>query len=381
MRRLATAVAVAGLVTLLEAGAAAADPAVPGDYRSTVDAIEPAADAVHAEVVGGDAFLALTVDAGHEVVVAGYQGEPYLRFRPDGTVQRNRRSPATYANERRDGATDVPSTADAGAEPEWATVADGGTYAWHDHRIHWMGSGRPDGAVPGEWTRGWAVEIRVDGTATRITGTLALAHSVSPVPWMAIGLTGVGAVLIAGRRRPLVAGALAAPAASAVALGVGWAQRADAPAVAPASPLLVLMPAVGVALGVLGLALVSAGGRRNAHVPQPVTAAAPTESGDGGWVRAIVATARAGARTIAVAATLGSATAVMGWGLLRLAVLTKPVIPTALDPGLDRAATVLALGMAVAAAGLVVWSGGSATPHEDEAEVGTAVTVGGGRRR
>jgi hypothetical protein len=346
----ATAVVVAtvALVALVRADPAAADPPVPTDYRSTVEAIEPAADGVRAEVVGGDAFLELTVDRGLRVVVTGYQGEPYLLFRPDGSVQRNRRSPATYVNDSRDGGAEVPASADPEADPDWETVAQGGAYAWHDHRIHWMGSQRPDGAEPGEWTRPWTVDIEVDGAATRITGTLALVDGVSPLPWVALGLAAAAAVVLAGRRRPLVVAAVAALVAAVLASGVAWAQRADAPAGSGANPLLVAVPLAGVAAAGLGITV----GRRM------------------------------GRRALA-AMTLAAAAAVAGWGVLRLDVLSKPVLPTLLDAWIDRAGTTLALASALASAGLVVWGSGLVSADDDEpgSKTGAAITVAGGGRR
>ena len=101
------------------AAPAAADPPRPTDYRSTVTAVTPAADGVRAEIVGGDAFLELRVDEGTRWSCRGTEGEPYLRFRADGTVERNIRSPATYLNDDRQGAVDLPPRADAEAEPEW----------------------------------------------------------------------------------------------------------------------------------------------------------------------------------------------------------------------------------------------------------------------
>ena len=99
------------VAALLVAGAspAMADPAGPSDFRSEVTGIVPAADGVEAEVRGGDAFLEVRVDEGHEVLVEGYSGEPYLRFSADGTVERNRRSPATYVNDSRKGKGDGPA--------------------------------------------------------------------------------------------------------------------------------------------------------------------------------------------------------------------------------------------------------------------------------
>ena len=111
--------------------------------RSTVEAIEPPAEGVTAEIVGGDSFLRVRAEPGRTVVVRGYEGEPYLRFRPDGTVEVNRNSPAAYVNESRYG-TDPPASADATAAPAWQEVAADGSYAWHDHRTHWMATNRPD---------------------------------------------------------------------------------------------------------------------------------------------------------------------------------------------------------------------------------------------
>jgi hypothetical protein len=339
--RAAIAAAVVAAVSVGHAAPAAADPPVPTDFRSTVDAIDPAADGVRAEIVGGDAFLELSVGEGHEVVVEGYQGEPYLWFRPDGTVERNRRSPATYVNESRDGAVDLPDGVDAetaeAAEPDWQPVADGGTYAWHDHRVHWMGGERPEGAEPGDWTRPWAVDVVVDGTETKITGTLALAEGVSPLPWAALALAAAAAAALAGRRRPVVTAAAATLVAGGLAFAVGWAQHDATPAGAGANRLLVVVPVVGLVVAALGLgfALRSAGGdaRLVRGRPGRTTVAAP----------------------VATTATLAAAAAAAGWCVLRLEVLWRPVLPTELAYGLDRGGTALALGLVVAAAGLVVW--------------------------
>ena len=244
---------------LAGAGPAAADPPRPTDYRSTVTAITPAADGVRAEVVGGDAFLELRVDEGHEVVVAGYEGEPYLRFRADGTVERNARSEATYLNDDRQGDVDLPAGADNEAEPEWETVADGGTYAWHDHRIHWMGGSRPPGAEPGDVVQSWTVPLSVDGAATEVSGELVLVARVSPLPWIALGIAGAAAVVVLGRRRPLVP-AVAVTVAAAGALVVGWAEFSVAPTGSGANPLLVAVPLVGLVAAGLGVAFRGRGG-------------------------------------------------------------------------------------------------------------------------
>jgi hypothetical protein len=335
---LATLVGVAGLVT--HAAPAAADPPAPSDFRSTVTGIDPEAAGVRAEIVGGDSFLELSVDEGHEVEVQGYGGEPYLRFREDGTVERNRRSQATYLNEDRRGAVDIPPEADNEAEPEWEEVAGAGTYAWHDHRIHWMGDGKPPGVEPGTVIQDWTVAMSVDGTPSEIQGTLVLAEEVSPLPWFVLALLAAAAVVLLGRRHAMLTAGGAALVASLAALVAGWGEYAAAPSGSGMNPLVVVVPVLGALAAVAGLALRS----------RPPWGAA---------------------------ATLASAAAVIGWAVLRAEVWWKPVLPTDLPYNLDRACTAVALGLGVAAAGLVVWSGGLTFG----AARATAATAGGGDPR
>jgi hypothetical protein len=314
-------VALAALVA--GAGPAAADPPRPTDHRSTVTAVTPAVDGVEARIVGGDAFLELRVEEGHEVVVPGYgeDAEPYLRFGPDGSVERNLRSEATYLNEDRQGSVDLPAQADREAEPEWETVAEDGTYAWHDHRIHWMGGSRPPGAEPGDVVQSWTVPLTVDGEPVEVTGELVLVARVSPVPWIALAAAGAGIVAVLGRRHPLVPTSAVAVAAAG-ALLVGWAQFSVAPAGSGANPLVVAVPLIGLVAAALGVAF-------------RTRAAGPV-------------------------AALAGAAAVVGWGILRIDVLWMPVLPTDLPAGLDRAVTALAVGVATAAAAVIVWTGGLA---------------------
>lgn len=328
--RVAVALGVAALAGLAGASPAAADPPRPTDYRSTITSVEPPPDGIEVAVVGGDSFLEVRVDEGHEVEVPGYEGEPYLRFRADGTVERNENSPARYLNDSRRGEVPVPASAGKDAEPDWRRVASDGRYAWHDHAIHWMGTGNPPGKGPGDVVTDWTVELTVDGTPTEVTGTLVWEHRVSPVPWAALAalaaavVFGVGHLLRNAPARVGLVGPAAALAAAAAATVVGWGQYADAPAGSGVSVLVVLVPAAGVALGAVALAL--ALGRR--------------------------------APGVARAAALASAAAVLGWAALRIAVLVKPVLPTTLPAAVDRAGTAVALGLALAAAGVVVLASG-----------------------
>jgi hypothetical protein len=334
--------ALAALATVVaHAGPAAADPPRPSDFRSTVTGVAPEAEGVSAEVVGGDAFLELTVD-GREVIVTGYGGEPYLRFRPDGTVERNVRSTATYINESRNADVTPPATADNDAEPQWDKVAGGGTYAWHDHRIHWMGDDPPPHVEPGEVVQDWTVDITVDDTPTTISGELVLEPRVNPVPWLLLGLAALALVVVLGRRHPTAVSRVAALAAAAGASVVGGAQYRAAPPGSGVNPLILVVPLVALGAAAAAIAL-----RK---------------------------------RTISGALTLAACAGVIGWAFLRLTVLWKPVLPTDLPFALDRGITAVALGLALAAAGLVAWSGGLVAPPPMDAQppVDAGVAAGEG---
>lgn len=106
------------------------------NYRSEIT--DPGADGLTWATGGGDGLVELTNNTGVEVTVFGYQSEPYLRFVPGDGVYRNASSPATYLNEDRFGDVDMPPRTSATTEPHWVKVNVDDTYAWHDHRTHWM---------------------------------------------------------------------------------------------------------------------------------------------------------------------------------------------------------------------------------------------------
>ena len=201
---------------VLLAGPAAADPAQPGDVRSEVVRLTPDVPGVEAGVVGGDSFLRLRVDDGIEVVVLGYEGEPYLRIRSDGTVEVNDRSPARWLNENRLAAVGLPPTADAAAEPTWRRIGSGGETAWHDHRTHWMAASRPD---PPE--RDWSVPLLVDGRPATIEGRYVYSPPPPAWPWWTGALVFAAAIIPLGRRhRPVAAGSVMTAGGLAVAVGL-----------------------------------------------------------------------------------------------------------------------------------------------------------------
>lgn len=166
-------------------------PSVASAHGGTTDATnyssrvtDPGATGLEWSVSGGDSLLRLRNSTGQAVVVVGYQGEPYLEFRADGTVWVNVHSPARYQNTTRYATEPLPQEADAAATPEWSKVADDGTYSWHDHRIHWMSPLVPQGvdADPGLDQRilGWSIPLRIAGTDIDAHGEL---WWIAPSPW------------------------------------------------------------------------------------------------------------------------------------------------------------------------------------------------------
>lgn len=337
-RRFVVAFAGVSLVVIMGAPVAAADPAQPTNYRSTVDAVTPATNAITIKVVGGDGFLDLDVKRGHTAAVAGYQGEPWLRVLANGIVQENQSSPATYLNENRYGKAPVPANATAEAattNPRWKTVGRSGSYMWHDHRIHYMTPQVAPRLIPGtnrvaisDRADGrWVVAMTVDGRATRVFGELTLSSAPSPATAWLIAL-GVAVVLIVislgwrGTVRPLIA--TATIIVSALATWSGWRELEVIPKAAGGNPISVALPAAAIFVTLLSLAL------RNAA-----------------------------SRTIAM---LAGAAALGAWSLLRVQSFGKAYPLTSLSPALGRAIAAAVLGVAVASVVGAFATGGLSLP-------------------
>ena len=325
MKLIARVVTGACLLVLLTAAPAAADPAKPGDYKSTVTNVVPAITGVSVKVVGGDGFLELVVDRGRDVTVLGYYGGPWLHVRPDGTVEENQHSPATYQNATRYGSIapdSVTPDTETKEAPEYKIVRTDGTFAWHDHRIHWMSPQRPPGATEGHIVPGyedWKVPMIVDGTAVTVHGQLVLERSVSPIPWFALALLTAAVAIFIGRGKSTFVAGITALLAALAALEVGIVAYRSVPAAAGPNPLEIGLPAVAVVTALLAGLL---------H-----------------------------RKPVGVVFTLAAVASLSGWVFMRLAVLFSPVLPTNSPFALDRGATALALGCSVAAAVLAVRSG------------------------
>lgn len=242
-------------VGLWPASPALADPARPGNTVSEVEAVQPLVAGLRVDIVGGDAFLRVRAAAGLEVLVPGYQGEPYLWIRPDGTVWRNVDSPAAVLNENRYvSGTSSEVTTRPGAplpEPRWQAYGAGGEVLWHDHRVHWMGSGTPPTIDPDGLVQRWEVPLMVDGVEVVVSGSLRRLDAASPLWWLAaVVAAGLGFV----NRRSGVALGLVVMGAGSFAAVVAWWSWAALPSPARSVPTLALL-ATGAAVAAVWVAL------------------------------------------------------------------------------------------------------------------------------
>ncbi len=144
-------------------------------FTSTIESVTPPTEGLELAVLDEDDRLLLRNETGSDVVVLGYDQEPYLLFTEEG-VYRNERSPASFLNADRYAQGEVPETVDPEAAPVWRQVASGSSYEWHDHRIQWMSTIAPDAvrADPDsvQHVFDWEVPILVGGDPVEITGSL-----------------------------------------------------------------------------------------------------------------------------------------------------------------------------------------------------------------
>ena len=312
LRRSISVLLAAVALVVLVAAPAWADAATPTNYRSQIVYVE-GPGVMEVEIIGGDAFVRMAADPGMVVEVLGYEGEEYIRFDPDGSVFVNQRSPAKYLNDDRYANVELPAEADATAVPRWERVSTDGTYSWHDHRTHWMSTTPPAAVLEtgGEETVqifDWILPLRVDDAAGRIVGTLTWIPSTTALPWFA--LTAVTLV-----------------ACAALTLRIG-----------PRSQAVLL----------LGLALVALVAGVSAMLAQPPEGRVLGIDLIGPPVIVLlsafaVTSARGSPRSTSQLVLIGSV-GLSAWGILRVGVLTHPILPTLLPYAADRLSTAVVLG-------------------------------------
>jgi hypothetical protein len=191
MLRLSAAIALAA--ALLSAAPAVGHQSNP-NFLSRVDAVTPSTPGVTVDVLNRDDQLSLRNGSEQEVIVWGYNDEPYARISADGTVAVNTRSPAYFLNDDRYGGAKVPDDIDGSDPPRWKELDRSGRFQWHDHRMHWMAKNRPPQVKdPDARTKvfDWKVPLSVGGQKGTIAGTLFW----TPDPGTPVGFIIVASVL------------------------------------------------------------------------------------------------------------------------------------------------------------------------------------------
>jgi hypothetical protein len=158
------------------------DSRIPSPITISVDSIAPnlSPDAFIFEPTSGLAELSVSAQAGHDVVVLGYDGEPYLHVDAQSHTFQNASSPSTYLNSTTQGGDTVPASASPTAAPRWEPLPTAGTVTWHDHRVHWMQPDPPSTDAGSDVVDHWQVKLIVDGTPVDVDGTL---HYHADIPW------------------------------------------------------------------------------------------------------------------------------------------------------------------------------------------------------
>src|SRR5436190_3648977 len=269
------AAGVVGAATLLLTASPASAHGVggvqPRNYRTTLLRVAPPVAGVRLAVVDLGDNLQLSNETRHDVVVLGYDDEPYLRVGPRGVFE-NTRSPATYLNRSRIPTSAPPKSADASAAPVWHKISSGTAATWHDHRAHFMGGDDPPEVRRAPSTRHlvdrWTVELRTGRRLVRATGELVYVPPPSPWPYVGVALAIAVALVALSRTRwwraaltiglsTLVASDLAHVVglwnATTASTGAKWVETAYS--------------LVGIALGVLALAWMA---RRGADAAMPL---------------------------------------------------------------------------------------------------------------
>jgi hypothetical protein len=202
------------LAVLLAVGTvlAAAEPAgahgvagiQPSNFATRVLAVVPATPGIHVQADDLGNKLRLDNHTGRDIVVLGYDDEPYLRVGPAGVFE-NVRSPAVYLNRTRTGNVPVPASADPHAPPQWHRIGAGTTVRWHDHRAHWLATTNPPQVQrdPGSphLVQRWTVRLVANRTRVQVHGDVVWVPGPSPWIWLAVALGFALAVVILAATR------------------------------------------------------------------------------------------------------------------------------------------------------------------------------------
>lgn len=287
----------------------------PTNYESRVVGVKPELPGVTIRLLELGETVELHNESATEVVVLGYDEEPYLRVGPEG-VFRNERSPATFWNRERTPSEPAPPEFDATAEPVWERIGGKPVARWHDHRAHWMGSEARGGGGRERVVSVWTLELVQGDRTSVVTGEIRWVPGPAPTPWLVVALVLAVAVVAGGRthRWPpvLVAALLVLMGAEVVHVAGQWGATTEP---VPTRLGAAVYSILGVAFGIYALARLL----RPRSDPYDATPLA--------LVAALVMT--------------------IAGGLADLPTLTRPFVPTTLTLALARSLVAVSLGVGV----------------------------------
>jgi hypothetical protein len=166
----------------------------PTNYRSELVSILPALPGVSVEILDLGRRIRLTNRGRDDVVVTGYQGEPYLRVGPLGGFE-NIHSPAVYVNKPSPPyattSTTLPPVANPSARPLWHRISRHPTVTWHDRRTRWEGPS-PNSVRAAPHTRQvvspWLITVTRGSAQAAVTGRILWVPPPNAVPWVILAI-------------------------------------------------------------------------------------------------------------------------------------------------------------------------------------------------
>jgi hypothetical protein len=298
------------------------------NYRTTLLGISPPTPGLSVRLLDLGRRIQLTNHTRSDVVVLGYQGEPYLRLGPAG-VFANLNAPDYYSNQPVPAgatSTTLPPRANPNAAPDWVRTSGGRSVIWRDRRTRWEGP-RPAqvAAAPSQShlvVPLWSIQLRQDDRPVLIEGQISWVPGPRAWPWLIGSLVLAGIVIVAGMRwraGPVVT------AAAGIVVPVSVVHAYAAAQVSGGSTMAIAARALAanfysVPAWVLGVVAAARFGR-----------ASDDSAGDSG---------------VLLAGVCGVWLALID-GALDIPVLGRSQVPTGLPAGAARAATTIILGLGV----------------------------------
>jgi len=224
------------------------DDVQPRNTEAVVTSVSPQLpDGVKVDIVGTDTFVRVRSN-GHEVVIPGYEQEPYIEISTANEVRVNVNSITYLLNQTRYGSNVPEVTTD---DVQWETVSTNGEYMWHDHRVHWMSQKPPATMNDDGLIQTWVIPLTVDSQAITVSGELYLRDAASRL-WWGIGalVLIVAVVLSIANRRALLILLLAISTAGSI---IGAMEFLGLPGDARITPLMFVFSAVATVLSAVAL--------------------------------------------------------------------------------------------------------------------------------